>query len=381
MIYVIYYLLWIINIILLLLNKKSKLVSTLTFLLFFLLFAANPGQFGDAYKYRIDYELNAFGDEWSEIGYSLFKTFTYFIGLNSYNSFLIVIFIASSLLICRGMRLINGNYHAIYAVSMGFLFPMFATTIRFFMAFAIFVYALHFLYQRKKIQYVIAIIIATTFHWTALVFLIMPFCVSREFNEIVLKKNVRKIEIGLLVVITLVFVVITYYTKRFPFVDLITNAVLTWFPELDIKVNAYIGTITRFGSLIFFGVYFVNLYASVVMRKVVGLIVARNELASCENLYSFSESTFLCNAVSAILLPFLVLNLVFFRLLVLSTFMNTVLIGMILKFNRRSDVVKVNIRKCLLVFFLIIVIWTVPEIVAVNSITIRSMIENLSFIL
>lgn len=374
MFYVIYYLLWLINIFLMLFNKRSRVVVVLTSVLFFLLFTLNSGQTGDAYKYKMDYELNAFGADWSEIGYNLFKTFTHLIGLNTYNSFLIAIFVVSAVLIYRGMRLIDGNYHALYAVSMGFLFPMFATAIRFFMAFAIFVYALHFLYQNKKVKYIVFIIIAASLHRTALFFIVLPLCMSGKFYEIVSKKIVKRIEIGFLALITLICIVITYYTKEFPFADLIISTVSNIFPALDIKMNAYFGTMTRFGALTFFAVYFINLYASVIMRRSVARFMKKN--GPCEFLYRFSESTFLCNAISIVTLPFLILNLAFFRFLVLPTFMNAILLGQILNYNKCKDIIKIDCRKCLFAICLVIAVWSIPEILAVNSITIHNMIES-----
>ena len=150
----IYCILWIINIFCALTSlKNNRLITFLTWGVLFIAFATNIGSDGDALLYRRNYEYDLYLRNWPEKGNVLVAYICKSFGLSSYNEYLTVLFILGSTLIYSGLRKMQANFHVFFAVIMGFIFPALATAIRFFMAFAIFVYALPFLYKKRYVHY------------------------------------------------------------------------------------------------------------------------------------------------------------------------------------------------------------------------------------
>lgn len=376
MILFLYYFLWIINIVLTLYGYRRKSISILSVVLFFCIFISNPGVTGDAYKYRIDYEDNAFGAEWSEVGYNLFKAIAHSLGIATYSSFLIAVAIFCFLLIFCGMKKLGNNYSPIFMTTMEFILPSFATTIRFFMAFSIFVFALPFLFDNKKIKYYILLILfATTFHRAAIFFLIMVLCVQGKGRRIVHSKTIRKIFTFFVVAFSITCVAVTYITKKFFFADILVSFFSSVMPGLGYKLSIYIATITRFGAMIFFIIYAANLIASINMHKAIRQSIGKNSQNNLGFLYYLSKSTYYCNILCVSLLPLLVLNLAFYRLLVLPTFMNAILLGNISKHNNLNTTKKIKYRNAAICYLLLAIVWIIPEILKINSISISGMIQ------
>lgn len=369
-----YYLLWIINTLLFFQNKKCKAVSLISMLFMFVLFATNLGLAGDALKYKLDYEANYFGDNWTEAGYELLKNISRFLGLHSYNSFLVLIFIICSLLIWRGMKKLNGNFHMIYAVSMCFIFPALATAVRFFIAFSIFIYSLHFLYENKAFCYWLGILIAFSFHRTALIFFLLPVCVYISKHSSPTQKIINKISYRILISIVLFVVIYIYLTSRLPFIELLIRIVGKFSEVMSYRLEYYTSTIARYGAIIFFAVYFANLISAVYLRKKTNII--QNEMQKKLNkLNLLSESNYYCNILFIVILPFLNMNLVFFRLLLVPTIMNVILLSNMLVIKQSK------FQKAKGLFCLIIISWIVPEVIGINSITISGLVRNSIFAL
>lgn len=364
-----YYSLWILNIYFILRNKENKIVSFLTWVLLFILFSSNSAISGDAYKYKIDYEYGAFGKNWVEAGNELLKFVCKSIGLNSYNQYLIVLFGVSSVLIFLGMRKLNGSFHIIFSATMGFIFPAMAVAIRFFLAFSIFVFCLSFLINGQRLKYIIGIIIATTFHRSALFFLL--FLLTENVYKNKDNDKYRKKLVYFVGGFAICCAAYALVLRKLPFVSLISSTLLRFLPDANIKVDAYFGTFTRFGFLIMLIVYVANFIFS---RYMMNIVRQNNYEESIVRLSSFGYTV---NVLLAALLPLTVVNLVFFRLYAVQTFVNCIVFSQIK--NKTKPVKKAGvliISSTELYYFLSVLAWIVPAFFEINSISIYHMITD-----
>lgn len=369
--FVAYCLVWVMNVYLLLKNRKSKLVIGLTVLLLFLIFVSNSGSTGDAYKYKIDYELEAFGANWSEVGNEILKTLCKEVmGFESYNQYLFVLFVIGSILIALGMKRLGANYHAFFSVGMIFIFPTLVVAIRFFMAFAVFVFSIGYLKEGKIFRYVLCVGIAVAFHWSAIFLLIFLFSErNRKYsgNKIMWKSTVYII--GGIAIIMAVF---TIFVRRLPFISLFVYFFTKLLPISTIKMNEYFGTITRRGFLILFVVYIFNFIYSQKIRKSL-------KIYEQKEIKEYAEFGYTINVLSAILLPLTVFNLVFYRLYMFQTFINVITLSSILNTYPVCQKSRVLSIKEIRGFLMIMLSWFMPLFFHINSISIRGMIESTFF--
>lgn len=371
----IYYGLWISNFYFALHKRKNKIVLFLTWILLYLLFASNSAVSGDAYKYKLDYEYGVFGTNWTEAGNVLLKWVCKTIGFSSYNQYLIVLFGLSSILLFLGIKRLGGNGHIIFAATMGFIFPAMAVAIRFFLAFSIFVFCLTFLMNGEHGKYIIGVLIATTFHRSAVFFLL--FLLSETVSKSKINDKYRKTA-GLIVCILAVGCTIyTLMVRKLPFISLITVTILKLFPNTKMKIAAYFGSFTRFGFLIMLLVYIANFVFSKYMMK----LVNDGDISFEKNDVRLASFGYTINLLSATLLPLTIVNLVFFRLYAAQTFINCIVFGRIvrkLKANRGINALAISPSS--LYYFFSIVAWIAPAVFQINSISINHMILDSIFV-
>ena len=369
-----YYLLWAINFYLILRKKEYKIITILSWALFFVLFASTSATSGDAYKYKIDYEYGAFGSNWVEIGNEIIKWVCKAIGLSSYNQYLIVLFLLASILLFFGIRKLNGNYHIIFTASMGFIIPAMTVAIRFFFAFSVFVFCISYLIKGERIKYIIGIIIATSFHRSALFFLV--FLLTETVEKY--KQNDKIIRrIGYLVgIVSVLCAGYTLIARKLPFLSLISSTILRFIPNSESKVEAYFGSFTRLGFLIMFVVYIVNLLFSRYM-----MLNAQSGQYE-DDFIRLSSFVYTINLLSAILLPLTIVNLVFFRLYSAQTIMNCIVFGDYCRIRKIKNNGKysISISKIGFLFFLAVLTWCIPAFFQINSISISNMIMDSLFV-
>lgn len=368
----IYIFLWIINIMLVLNNRSSRFISIMSYLLMAMIFVLNDGTYGDAFRYRIDFTNNAFGANWSEVGYELFKTAIKLLGINTFTGLLISIFVFSSLLIFIGLKYFGCSYNAILAMTMPFIFPTCAVAIRLFMSIGIVVFSLRFLVEKKVVLYVGCIILAALFHRTALIYLILIVGLSEKIQ---LLDFIKKIGSKLVVIISIIIVIFTYMSGRLPFITKIIDITSMVYPDIDVKIDAYTGSITHFGAYLFLLIYFVGLLLSIYMKKQIEIEKMEINRESV-SILEFANINFRIQLLLSIVLPFIVLNLVYYRILILGFVTNAILYGMYMKCSHMTkSFFTLKINKCSLLFFCSSTIWFVPEIIGVNSITIQGLIN------
>ena len=333
----------------------------------FAVFVSSTGEIGDAHNYKIYYERQAFDSGWIEDGNDLMINICRSIGLHSYNQYLIVLFLLSSVLFFIGFKKMKGDYHVLFALSLGFIFPTMTVAIRFFLAFSIFVFCLPYLAKDEKIKYLIGIIIASFFHRSAIFFLLFVFV--KLFKDIPNKRKTKKILSFFLGTSVVICIAYTFISKRLPFIDAIAGAIVNLFPNTDVKVNEYFGTMTRFGALILFAVYFANyILSKELVRQTKGRI-SSEELQEDVN---FGHSL---NIISSILLPLTILNLVFFRLYIAQTVVNCISLSKVMeKYPTARN--KIVLNRKILMFGLVIISWSVLAVFKISSISVHDMLAN-----
>ena len=410
---VVYYILWALNIFLIFRKKENQFVVFFTWVLLYFLFASNSAISGDAYKYKLDYEQGSFGTSWSEAGNVLIKLMCKSIGLHSYNQYLIVLFAIASALLFLGVRKLKGNWHVIFATAMVFIFPAMAAAIRFFLAFSLFVFCLDYLLKGERIKCVAGILIAATFHRSALFFLI--FVLSEVVDSFRANDSNRK-KVGYVVgAIAICCAAYTLIVRKLPFVSVISSLILRFFPDTNMKVDVYFGSFTRFGFLIMFFVYIANfllsryMISSVRSGQYADKIIIRSESfghsinkltaallpltikyamnttypgQSNEDIKRLASFGYTINILTAALLPLTVVNLVFFRLYAAQAFINCIVFTRVIVVRKPYHTGRIAISLADIWFLITITIiaWFIPAIFHINSISVNNMIMDSMFV-
>lgn len=370
----IYILLWILNLWCLLINRDNKYICALTYGFIGVLFISNMGIYGDAYSYRIDFENQVYSTDWAEIGYQIFKNILYQIGVNTYFGLLVAIFIFCTVILLLSLFKVKCSYHGLLAMVMPFIFPTCAVTIRFFMAISIVLLSLRFLIKRNYFTYIVLILFATLFHRSVFVYLILIVCTSDR----IMASKVNKFWIKIIFVLSLFCLICTYIRGSVPFIDLIVDLASFMFSDIDVKIQTYTTSVARLGSLIFCIIYFTGLYFAYLIRK--SVYNANGLPSTCENdkkeLCKMADMNLNIHLILSIILPFLALNLVYYRLLIIAFITDAILFGMYVKERKSTKSLMVmNINKVYISFAITCVVWFIPEIVGINSITIQGIFD------
>lgn len=369
---VLYIALWILNILCVSSNRNNRLISMMTYLYMAVLFIFNSGSAGDAYKYKIDFENFAFDDSWSELGYGLFKNILRATGINTYNGFLLGLFVLTSIFLILGIRCFNSSYNAVFAVIMPFIFPTCAAAIRYFVAVGIIVFSLRFLVNRQIVPYIICVLLATSFHRTALFYLILLVCTSERISSV---DNIKKIGIKIVVFFSTISVLLTYIFGKVPFIAVAISFVSSIFGGIDIKIEIYTESMTKLGAVMFFGIYTMGLFYASQMRKSVKC-EEYADYSLTKQMMEFANVNYYIQLLLSITLPFIVINLVYYRLLMIGFLSNAVLYGMYIRYKGKTKSIgSIRIDKSNLLFVAMCLVWWVPEIVEINSITVQGLIE------
>ncbi len=194
----------IINACLFILGKNVKIVPLATLSVLILIMGtaysvdeSNPDLDGylRAYTYLQDYgishlnEVNVDTNGGSDTGFLILMYCFIIVGF-SYNWFVSFLALISSLLIYKGTKKLNGNYCLILAcyILMSYTYDVFQ--IRFFFAYSIILYGIHYLLQEKRNikRYLVCVLIAICFHFSAIFFfllLVTPKFLSKYYKIII----------------------------------------------------------------------------------------------------------------------------------------------------------------------------------------------------
>ncbi|OMF21227.1 EpsG family protein [Paenibacillus sp. FSL H8-0259] len=172
--------------------KKSKILFVVLFSFMWMLFGWNTWN-ADYYGYQQTYysigSYNIFYEyfEQFEIGYRYFSRFLFSLGVD-YDTFLIVYSLIGLLLI--GSTIIKFTSKPGYVLALYFIYPflMDIVQIRNFMAMALIIYGVRYLFSSKKvdlIKYVFFVFLAASFQSAGLFYLILLFAKMKSVKKLV----------------------------------------------------------------------------------------------------------------------------------------------------------------------------------------------------
>lgn len=349
---VLYFLLLFFNIICVCVRRKSKIVLILTYALLLFLFINNL-EYGDARTYGKDFEVLE-RDSW-EPGYIFFRTLAKSIGITKYQGFLVFLFMFSSVFMVIGFRSLRVNLHIVYSLGMFFICPWLFVIIRFFIGFAIAVFAMSFFYQRKYIQYAVWIVISAFFHKSMVAFLLV-LCIKMPYKELLAKKDKIWKGIALLIVVVSLFVLTyTFVKKQFLFSEVLLSTFAMFSTSVAERASIYMSRITQWGAVPVLMVYAANCWLAFLMRKEMldqKEVVALGEY-EVNRVNRFTEIAWRVSLIFIVFLPLDVLSVNFGRFNLVPTMFNVVALSQLTKLKKRK------FRKILVGFWGLVVCWAI----------------------
>lgn len=342
-----YFLLLFVNFICVWFRKKSKIILIVTYAFLLFLFINNL-EYGDARSYRKDYEVMQ-RDSW-EPGYILLRTIAKSIGIEKYQGFLAFLFCFSSIFLFVGFRALHVNLHMVYSLSMFFVCPWLFVIIRFFVGFAIAVFAMKYFYQRKYFRYALWIIISAFFHKSMVAFL-LAFCIKIPYKSLIAKRDkIWKAFISLIVAVSLFVLIYTFVKKQFLFSTILIDAFAVISASVAERASIYMSRITQWGAVPVLMVYVANCWLSFLMRKEISIKKNITEVVS-NNANRFTEIAWRINLIFIVFLPLDVLSVNFGRFNIIPTMFNMIALSQLGILKKRQ------FHKILLGFLGLVVCW------------------------
>ena len=371
MLYIVYYTLLLLNILLSLTRKNSWLIVLISWLFMFFLFVSNDATAHDHYLSKISFESP---EEFSnvELIYDGIQSAVRSIGIENYNYFLAILFCICSIFQFYGLVNITSSFHPILALYLVFLFPQWAVAIRFFLAISISIFSLQFLIKGRWLLYCFFALCATLSHYSmAFALLLAPFAVPHVRNSLLTNKRIENIAtfIALSFFLIAIFIYFVAAETAFNVIYSIVGTVFskTMLSDFDNRISTYFGSKTKLGFLMFLMIYLLNLYMSL---KIKATFANRSN----EKIKKMIFCNTIINKMLAIIIPFLIFDLVFGRIIALGSVFNLAMMGMIVKKVRpfsHSD------RKMMLWLFLgLVALWTIPALLEINSISPNNLVET-----
>ena len=373
-VFIIYISLWVINLIYVLMRRENIKICMITYLMLGILFIFNSGVSGDAQIYKEHFENQYVLD--FEVGYLFLEQLLYSFGVYTYTGWLFFIFFIASFLYWLGLRKMNISYHYLFALIMPFIFPTYATAIRFFIASSIMIVALRYLSERKYSTFIFNVMIAGLFHKLSLMYMLFVFCVTR------CRENMKKKIVLWFICILSVLLLFLFTVGSVDFLSVIIMQVSPiLFLVSDVKFDAYFTTKSNFGWMIFLPLYIselvlakliynkINNYNGVCDENVRGFVLT-------DSIKNYGELNYNINIFLGVILPLIAMNLIFYRLLIIGHISNSIAAGMLLKrkCSERTGYV-ITINGFTLALIMCCLFWFVPELVGIQSISIEGIIE------
>lgn len=323
MLRIVFYFIWFSNILLMVTKNKSRIISILSFILSFVLFAGNNMN-PDYMVYQWGYNQHTF--EGFEFGFKFLSLQAQHLSLD-YQGMLMLVQLVSLVLIWICIRVITSNINAFWA--MYFFSQQFIDIIQWrnYFASVFLLCAVTLLYKNKKFFSLIFVAIACSFHITFFVF--VPF--------VLLYNKKAKLKIKNIYIIA--FVIITTYIIGYT-INLISNIDILQNSVQVLGMNnryQYYGIGTRFGSILPFAIYLIDLYLI--------LWISRSEYFLSNNLANIIVKL---NVFVGIFTPLLLIDINFYRIFRDINIINFVFIAYILDKNTVVD--KLYIKQLCVVF-------------------------------
>lgn len=365
MLYILYYSLLLINIIFSFVRKKSIAAMLISWLFMFFLFFSNDASGHDHYLYKIGFEHPEENLSF-EFLYNMLQEMVRSLGITDYNVFLAILYLICSLLLVSALTKFTIFLHPIISLCLIFVFPQWATAIRFFLAISIAFFSFQYLLKGRWVIYLILILCATTVHYSVFfLFFITPFFLNIKLTEENTKKKEKILTYISIILILFAILIYSFAEKAIYGMAnstlglIIGNAAAA---EMDNKVTAYFESKTRFGFIMYVIIYIANLYTSLKLRKIL------NKHPIISNRTSrIAYFGIVINKILTISIPLVVVNLVFGRLFAIGSIVNFLTMGAIVEeirhFNKTD---KFLLVRCII---FILLSWTIPSLLEINSIS------------
>lgn len=367
---IVYILLWIANLIYILKRKDNRFLSLITYIFLGFIFISNSGDTGDAQLYKNYFENQNLVDLNFEFGYNFIAQILYSFGIYTYTGLLIALYVLSTFFLWLGLRKMDVSYHCLFAIVMPFIFPTYATAIRFFVASTILISAIKYLFERKYLIFTVLLIFAASFHTLSIIYFLF-FLGAVDFNY---RWKIKRILLWFIAILSVVLFGVYIILKTNFMTLLLSYVVPMLFIINDSKMDAYFTTNTNWGGAVFFVVYICGLLLAIVIKKYVdndnGVIHVNDRIKN------YSELNYNVNLILSMIIPLLAINLVFYRLLIIGHITNAILLGMVYKNNTSKKPGQIIIINTVTIAFIVCcMFWFIPEFVKIQSISIRGIIE------
>lgn len=261
----------------------------------------NPDYAGYTYLYdQMKYGAPIIDSRSSEVGYRAVMKLGVLLKLE-FSYFIAIITGISYVLIHSTIKEITNEYNYIYVLY--FMFPLMLdiVQIRNFLAMSIFTYSIRFILKGKQqsdIKYILYILLASLFHYSAILYL--PFI-------LIGKKENKKIAYGVAIFSVFTSVLIIANDRQIPFMKDVVSIfydgtyILNWF---DSKTN--------WGFLLF---WFIQVLSFLLIKYSKTLYYMNNNKLIDSVKYDFIRKVYLINLMAFMFLPFYLLESTFTRLM------------------------------------------------------------------
>lgn len=350
-------------------EKIVKLSAVSAWVVCWIVFAGNQGLDGDALIYRLDFENGSLNS--SDIGYELLKSAVKTLGVGSYNLWLSVIFAIGSVLIYASLKNFSSAVAPMYALSLGFLFPAFATAIRFFLAFSVVSIAFVFLSKGKRMAFLLSVLIAATFHKSVLFCAVVVIFFNRFTHD---RESMDRTISVVLASATSCLVLYIFVAGELPFQNFLVACFGVISEDAASRFLIYTSDITRFGSIPFILIYCLSLTLSYRLYALLESCMPQGRLLALGKLNVMVNTSF------CLVIPFLMFNLVFFRLLAFPCLLNAIVFGAVVNEGRIRLLKSVGMfdlkwKRCKMQLVFLSLAWVLPGVIGVNGISIFRVIE------
>ena len=359
MIRVLFFSIWLLNIICFIFRKNPKWLACVSFISAVVIFGGNTGT-ADYISYKLAYETGDFYD--FELGFVLYNNIFRHFGIDFQVFYIINEFLLLATL-CYLLYRVSGSFACFF--SLFFVSEQFVgiAQLRMFIVSTLIAVSVFELANNRRVAAVLCNCFTAIFQWTGVFFLPFLIVYGRRFD--------RKKVIRFSLLVSVCFAIFAFVLNDVFNINIFANIaryIVGLFATQE-KAYFYTSETTRFGVLVFFTLYFVNL----AMIK----YTQRRLVIDCgKEMTDYDRVILMANAYVGIALPFLVVGTVFYRLYRIINLSNFIYIA-----SKSNESSKTSIRYwkwCFITLFSTLV-WGLYYILFVPGIY-RGVFENNLFI-
>lgn len=345
-----YYILFLAHLICVLKRKNDAALIYVTVFILGFMFYANDASYGDHVTYALDF----YNKDRSNTGDPLYLEYMLLmrkLGITSYQTFLLSIYIFELIFITLGTLKFTNNFHAIFALSMLYIFPFFSVGLRYSMAISIFIFGLRFLVDRKFVCFFVSYVIATCFHLCIAPTLILFICFYPKFIDDKCFKG-HKFPHLFILIFVFIIVIITYISGSFFMKDYLVVFLERTMDERGID---YLYTKIGNGILIMLPAYLSSLFFSRVFLSIT------KDYVSVENKeFELAKIVYSVNLLSSFFYLLFCVTPSFLRILVVPSILNSFIMGRIIEKKYITRTNKNAIIKLYVCFIMMVISWIIP---------------------